>query len=107
VLGILAWSFYEMFPPVGRNLVKEFQDKAVRRDPTFASITERVRVLQQERPERSFANLLEATGTNDLTRYFPGYEVKDQPNPSRAILNRLQLDAAGKIKLGLDLQGGT
>lgn len=107
MFGILAWSIYEMFPPVGRNLSKEFQAKAVRKDTTFAGITERLRVLQKERPERSFPNLLEATGTNDLTRYFPAYEVKDQPNPSRAVLNRLQTDAAGKIKLGLDLQGGT
>jgi SecD/SecF fusion protein len=33
--------------------------------------------------------------------------VKSEADPSRAVLNRLQQDAAGKIHLGLDLQGGT
>src|ERR1035441_9447983 len=107
VVLVVAWSFYEMYPPAGRDLAKEFQARAVRKDKTFSEIMERSRSLQQERPERAFANLAEAVGTNDITRYFPSYAVKDERNPSRAVLNRLQKDAAGKIKLGLDLQGGT
>src|ERR1035437_8864185 len=107
VVLVVAWSFYEMYPPAVRNLVKEFQAKAARKDKTFSEILERARNLQQERPERAFANLLEAVGTNDITRYFPSFQVKDERDPSRAVLNRLQKDAAGKIKLGLDLQGGT
>jgi SecD/SecF fusion protein len=107
VVLVVAWSFYEMYPPVGRNLAKEFQARAVKKDKTFSEILERSRNLQQERPERAFANLAEAIGTNDITRYFPSFQVKDERDPSRAVLNRLQKDAAGKIKLGLDLQGGT
>jgi SecD/SecF fusion protein len=107
VLAVLCWSFYEMYPPVGRDLAKEFQDKAVRKDEVFNQIVARLKQSQHERPERPFVNLVEAVGTNDITPYFPFYEVKDERNPSKAILNRLQHDAAGKIKLGLDLQGGT
>ena len=104
---VVVWSFYEMYPPVGHSLAKEFQAKAVRKDKNFSEIVERLQNLQQERPERAFANLVEAVGTNDIARYFPSYEVKEERNPSRAVLNRLQKDAAGRIKLGLDLQGGT
>lgn len=107
VLLVLGWSFYEMYPPVGRDVAREFQQRAVRKDEVFAGIETRLKQLQQERPERAFANLVEAVGTNDITRYFPFYEVKAQRNPSRAVLNLLQKESSGKIKLGLDLQGGT
>ena len=107
VLSVIAWSLYEMYPPVGRSLAKQFQATAVRKDPTFTAIMGRQQSLQRERPERSFANLVEAIGTNDIAGYFPALGVKDQANPTRAILNRLQQQAAGRIKLGLDLQGGT
>ena len=107
VILVLVWSFYEMYPPVGRNLATEFQDKAVRKDTNFNTIVVRLQNLQKDRPERPFANLVEAVGTNDITHYFPFYEVKGELNPKRAVLNRLQRDAAGKIRLGLDLQGGT
>ncbi len=108
VILVLAWAFYEMYPPVGRNLATEFQDKAVKKDAAYTNIVERLQKLQQAYPERTFANLKEAIGTNDITRYFPFYEdAKTELNPTRAVLNHLQRDAAGKIKLGLDLQGGT
>jgi SecD/SecF fusion protein len=109
VVLVLLWSFYEMYPPMGKNLAVEFQEKAVaaRKDAAFTGIVERLQKLQTEKPERTFANLVDAVGTNDITRYFPMYEVKNEPNPTRAVLNRLQKEAAGKIKLGLDLQGGT
>ena len=58
-------------------------------------------------PNREFANLQEAIGTNDHPAYFPFFNAKDQLYPNTFILNRLQRDASGKIKLGLDLQGGT
>jgi len=63
--------------------------------------------LQQARPEREFANLQEAIGTNTIKPYFPFFDAKNQVYPNTFILNQLQRDASGKIKLGLDLQGGT
>ena len=107
VLSVIVWSLYEMYPPVGRSLAKQFQTTAVGKDATFTAIVGRQQTLQRERPDRSFANMVEAVGTNDITRYFPAFEAKNQANPTRAILNRLQQQAAGRIKLGLDLQGGT
>jgi SecD/SecF fusion protein len=107
VLLVIAWSFYEMYPPVGRNLLAEFQDKAVRKDPNFTAIVTSAEALQKAHPDRIFGNILEASGTNDLTHYFPFYDVKTELNPNRAVLYHLQQGAAGKIHLGLDLQGGT
>jgi len=40
-------------------------------------------------------------------RFFPYLDVRTEEHPTYAILNLLQRKAAGKIKLGLDLQGGT
>jgi len=51
--------------------------------------------------------LASAIGTNDITRYFPFYEATNQLSPTTFILTQLQREAAGKIKLGIDLQGGT
>ncbi|HVZ17181.1 MAG TPA: protein translocase subunit SecD, partial [Terriglobales bacterium] len=106
-MAVIAWSLYEMYPPVGRDLAKEFQAVAIRKDAAFSEMMRRFHELQDEHPERSFGNLAEAIGTNDISRYFPTFSVADQANPTRAILNRLQRETAGKIKLGLDLQGGT
>src|SRR4051812_19064806 len=109
VIAVLVWSFYEIYPPTPRNLATEFKEKAYKKDATFTNILERLDKLQQANPERAYANLVDAIGTNDIVTYFPNYKeaVKNEANPSRAVLNRLQRDAAGKIKLGLDLQGGT
>src|SRR5258708_3199963 len=110
VVLVVVWSFAEMYPPVGRDLVQEFKDKAIgsRKDATYTNILERLEKLQKNNPQRAFGNLAEAVSTNDITVYFPQFpEVKSEADPSRAVLNRLQRDAAGKIHLGLDLQGGT
>jgi SecD/SecF fusion protein len=109
VLLVLAWSFYEMYPPVGTDLITQFKTQApvARRDTNYNAIIVRLDALEKERPKAHFANLVEAIGTNDITTYFPMYDVKGEMNATRAVLNRLQKDGAGKIRLGLDLQGGT
>ncbi|MGA2242313.1 MAG: protein translocase subunit SecD [Verrucomicrobiota bacterium] len=107
VVLLVCWSFYEMYPPTSRSLVQEFETRAMNRDTNFAAIVQRVQPLQQARPEREFANLQEAIGTNNIVPYFPFYDSKNQLYPNIFILNQLQRDASGKIKLGLDLQGGT
>ena len=109
VLLVLAWSFYEMYPPVGTDLITQFktQAPAARRDTNYNAILVRLDALEKQRPKAHFTNLLEAIGTNDITTYFPMYDVKGELNATRAVLNRLQKDGAGKIHLGLDLQGGT
>jgi SecD/SecF fusion protein len=106
VLFILVWSLYETYPPTPRDLVNVFQDRAVRKDTNFFTILKQARALEKTRPADVFVDLRDAVGTNDIARYFPQYHVANERDPARAILNDLQKDAAGRIKLGLDLQGG-
>jgi SecD/SecF fusion protein len=107
VVLVILWSLYELYPPQSRDLVVFFREKAVARDPAFTGIYQKAQALQKATPERPYEDLLEAIGTNDITHYFPSFGAKDQLHPTAYILNRLQREAAGKIRLGLDLQGGT
>src|SRR5437667_5885638 len=58
-------------------------------------------------PEKPYEDLREAIGTNNIIQYFPFFGATNELNPTTFILNRLQREAAGRIRLGLDLQGGT
>jgi SecD/SecF fusion protein len=107
VVLVLGYSIHELIPPTSRELVQEFADRAVNTDTNFTAIVERARKLQAENPTRPFANLLDAIGTNNVTRYFPSVDLTGDAPPTRAVLQWLQREAAGRIKLGLDLQGGT
>jgi SecD/SecF fusion protein len=110
VVAILVWSFLQINPPVGRKLGEVFQEQAIGKykDAAYTNILAQFQTLQHANPNRTdYANLSDAIGTNDITRYFPAFEAKDELNPKKVILTRLQKAAAGKIKLGIDLQGGT
>src|SRR5690349_12924750 len=108
VVMVLIWSLFEIYPPTNRDLIQVFRDKAINRDTNFAAIIQRAQVLQKTAPDKAYENLKEAIGTNDLIRYFPSItEAKVQSQPTSYILNRVQRAAAGRIRLGLDLQGGT
>ena len=106
IVGIVLWSLYEMYPPTNRDLIQVFRQRAVKHDEEFAKILARAQELQKLRPDLAYENLQEAVDTNDITRYFPFFEAQNEVHPTTAILNQLQREAAGKIKLGLDLQGG-
>jgi SecD/SecF fusion protein len=107
IIFVVAWSIVEVTPPTGRDLLQDFQSKARNKDADFTNIVARAQQLQKELPGRAYGNLMEAAATNDITKYFPNINVKGQKDPSHYVLNRLQREASGKIKLGLDLQGGT
>ncbi len=112
VIVVLVWAFIEMWPPVGPNVGDFFQQEAVGKfkDADYTNIVQALTKLQQESPRTPFRNLADAIGTNDITKYFPQPEYRapnDNQDPSRYVLNRLQKASAGKIKLGIDLQGGT
>src|SRR5512133_1418151 len=94
IIIVVVWSVYELYPPTGRSLVQVFRERAVARDANYTNIIERLQGLQKENPARKYGNLLEAIGTNDLTRYFPFFNAKNELNPNSAILNRLQREAA-------------
>ena len=106
ILGIVAWSIVEMSPPTNRDLVQYFRDRAVNRDPAFTTLFAKAQDNAKKRPDQAYEAILDAVGTNDLNRYFPFFEAQSEPHPTTYILNRLQREAAGRIKLGLDLQGG-
>jgi hypothetical protein len=38
VFSVIAWSLYEMYPPVGRSLAKQFYATAIRKDAIFTAI---------------------------------------------------------------------
>ena len=44
VVLVVVWSFVEMYPPIGRDLVQEFKDKAIgsRKDAAYTNILERL-----------------------------------------------------------------
>ncbi len=107
VVLVLLWSAYEIWPPTNRDLVQVFRDRAVAKDAAFFNILSNALVMQKEKPELAYEDLTVAVGTNDLNKYFPFFEAKNEAHPTTYILNRLQREAAGKIHLGLDLQGGT
>jgi SecD/SecF fusion protein len=108
---LVAWSIWEIYPPTNRDLVQFFKTEAdqTKVNTNFDRIVSQAEALEKVNPEpqRQFGDLMTAIGTNDIQTYFPYIDVHGEEHPTYAILNALQKKAAGKIKLGLDLQGGT
>ncbi len=96
-----------MYPPTSSDLLKVFVSRSENHDATFSNILAQADALQRAGTNSEFANLRVAIGANDIQRYFTFINASNETDPTTFILNRLQRDAAGKIKLGLDLQGGT
>jgi len=108
VVLVLVWSLFEAYPPTSRDLVAQFEKnaRAIPGDTTISNIVFTARELGKVNPDKAYANLQLAIGTNDIAPFF-SYDTKTEARPTTYILNRLQREVAGKIKLGLDLQGGT
>jgi SecD/SecF fusion protein len=106
IVFIVAWACNSLWPYKTRPLIDTFQEKLGKRDAAIDAVLAKYKELHAANPKSDFKNLFEAVGTNDLTRYFD-FDVKGEKEPNRAILNQLQRAAAGKVKLGLDLQGGS
>ena len=106
IVFVVGWAATEMYPPNGRPLIEVFQENIGKRDAAYTNIMTQFAELQKANPQAEYRNLLEAVGTNDLSRSFD-IDTKGEKDPTRAILNALQRKSAGKIKRGLDLQGGT
>jgi SecD/SecF fusion protein len=107
VVAVVAWSLYEFYPPQGRDLVQVFRERGVARDANFNAIVSKAQGLERTAPEKSYENLVEAIGTNDIMKYYPFFQAQNEVNPTHYILNRLQREASGRVRLGIDLQGGT
>ncbi len=116
VLFAVVWAVTEILPYKSRNLIDQF-DKSVsaNADATLEDIIRKARELDASQTAGAefqtvtYSNLLSAIGTNDIRRYFPTNYVPAASTvpPTQSILNRLQRQAAGQFKLGIDLQGGT
>ncbi|HUA64648.1 MAG TPA: protein translocase subunit SecD [Alphaproteobacteria bacterium] len=108
VVLVVLWALYQIYPPTSRPLIPYFASQAENTDATFTNIVQTAEKLQEANTNRSaFADLTEAIDTNNIQAYFPFINAKAQLDPTTYILNQLQRDASGRIKLGLDLQGGT
>ncbi len=70
VVLIVVWALFEIYPPTSRPLAGEFVSRAENPDAAFTNIVQRLAVLQAARPDREFANLQEAIGTNGIQKYF-------------------------------------
>jgi SecD/SecF fusion protein len=106
VIAIIVWSLFEVYPPTSRSLVSEFSRRAQSPDAAFKDIVAQAQKLTAA-GTNEFIALQMAAGTNELQKYFPFIVAQNQIHPNLFILNRLQREGLGKIKLGLDLQGGT
>ncbi|MCX6909583.1 MAG: protein translocase subunit SecD [Verrucomicrobia bacterium] len=109
ILAIVAASLYALWPPTDQNLIATFEKTATQKDEAFAKLMEVVRKAQAAQPERAYANLRSQVEEQkiDLTKYFPHFAKKDSKTPNLDILARVQKLNAGKLRLGLDLKGGT
>src|SRR5581483_11411029 len=106
VVFLLIWAGFQIWRPTDANLIDYFSEHLEKSDTNTTAIINLARKLEKDNPRRNYSNLLEATGTNDLHQYFPSFNVGDAPDPNKAILSQLQRGAAGRVKLGIDLQGG-
>src|SRR5687767_14769927 len=104
VIFITAWAIYSFYPPQGRNQIDVFEEMATAKDTNFTAIVQRAR---SETNVNQYQALKLAIGTNDVAKYFPSIKPTTGTDITKAVLNRVQREAAGKVKLGLDLQGGT
>ncbi|HEX3628633.1 MAG TPA: protein translocase subunit SecD [Verrucomicrobiae bacterium] len=108
VVAVIIWALVQINPPTSRDLVEQFASRAEATDATFTNILQKAEALQKANTNMTgFAALREAIGTNDIQNYFTFVNARAATHPTTTILNQLQRDASGKIKLGLDLQGGT
>src|SRR6185437_11326446 len=107
VVLIVAWALFEIYPPTNRDLIQVFRENARGTDETLSKIIDQAQALGKDHPDREYVNLQIAIGTNDITGYFPQFTKAGVVNPTTTILNAVQREAAGRIRLGIDLQGGT
>lgn len=113
ILLVVAWSVSEIYPPTSKNLIEAFEQQSSTPNKTFDEIVKKAQQLDVSNTDRTagitYSNLLVAISTNDIRPFFPSNYINAavERDVTRGILNRVQRSAAGKFRLGLDLQGGT
>jgi SecD/SecF fusion protein len=107
VVFVVVWALVEMYPPTDRPLIDVFEESATNRDERFDAIVKEARDGVAAGIPSQYQLLLTAAGNTSLTNYFPAYKPDPDANANAYVLNRIQRKAAGKIRLGIDLKGGT
>jgi SecD/SecF fusion protein len=111
IFGVLALSLFFLWPPFDGDLVETFERRALNPDQNFEQLMQKVRARAAEQPDMAFVHLRDVVGEMnlDLRRYFPTVPVteRDPDQINLEILFHIQRLNAGKIRLGLDLKGGT
>ncbi len=109
LLAIVALSFSALWPPQDQDLLATFQRTATQKDEAFAKLVVAIQKKQAAVPDRTYGNIRDAVEEQqvDLCKYYPGFFPKDSKKPNLDILTRVQKLNAGKVRLGLDLKGGT
>src|SRR6266513_2777197 len=93
IVVIVGWAATEMLPLKSRPLIEVFQENIGKRDAVYTNIMTRFAELEKANPQNDYKNLLDAVGTNDLSRYFD-IDVKGAKEPNVGVLNSLQRKAA-------------
>ena len=111
VIFLAAWAISEITPPWSASLIDQFEQDATasagESKTLLESVVAEARKKEEASPGRTYANMFDAIGTNDVRALFPDIKIaEDEEQPVKVVLNELQQRAAGQIRLGLDLQGG-
>ena len=107
VVFVLVWALFELNPPNDQPLIDVFEQTALNKDERFTAIVKQAREGAAGSQSSAYELLLAAAGSTPLTNYFPIYNPDPDVNANKYVLTRIQRTAAGKIRLGIDLKGGT
>ena len=107
VVFVLGWSMWELYPLKDRPLIDAFEEMATNQDEKFQAIVKEARALAATGSGSAYNHLLAAAGDTALTNYFPNYRPDGEVKANAYILNKVQRKAAGEVRLGIDLKGGT
>ena len=125
VLILVLWTLSEWYPPQGTNMIDAFDQGATgQKEQIVAKLRDAASKVNED-DELSLDTWLDAVGDADLRELFPAKtnslqstlkldnfdweapDVVQKAKINRAILSRIQKASQGKVKLGLDLKGGT
>ena len=125
LVAILAvWTFFEWYPPQGKNVIDLFDQTAVGNQELIVADLKEASAELREGENLTKTQWEAAIGDTDLRDLFPQHtngmagelgltnswaapNEEEQKQINSEILKEIQKDSTGKVKLGLDLSGGT
>ncbi|MFW5883156.1 MAG: protein translocase subunit SecD [Verrucomicrobiota bacterium] len=111
-VAILAWSISSLIPPTDTPFPDYVAEHATLNTAEFESLMERAVAAVEANDYPSVFIALQQIADRegvDLAQFFPRYDdmrVKGLPERNDIVVRNLLADSRGKIKPGLDLQGG-